>query len=209
MRRGAWPVSKYCATGSGSRLSVEGQEIDVEMLTDAGAEAMHEGRIDGTERAERGREIGDRAADPRGRLTRHAGERHQPAHALRDRVVAGTPGVGARLPESGDRGVDNAGVCRADRLIAQAKPVSHSRQKVLHDDVGAAGELEGQPGALRVLQLDGDPTLATVDGRERGAHAVAAQPGAHIVASTRALELDHVSPGVRPWGPECGGGEYP
>ena len=48
-----------------------------------------------------------RASGPRPRL---AGDRHEPAHALRDLVETGTVGKRAILTEARDGGIDQAGV---------------------------------------------------------------------------------------------------
>ena len=51
---------------------------------------------------EAGGEIGDRDADAHRALPRQAGDRHQPAHALRDLVEARAGRVGPVLAEAGD-----------------------------------------------------------------------------------------------------------
>ena len=66
----------------------------------------------------------------------HAGDGHQPAHALRDLVDAGALGVRPVLAEAGDRGVDDARVHRAHVVVVDAEPVLHRRAHVLDDDVG-------------------------------------------------------------------------
>ena len=54
-----------------------------------------------------GGEIGDRNADAHRPLSRQPGDRHQPAHALRDLVEARPTGIGAVLAEAGNAGIDD------------------------------------------------------------------------------------------------------
>ena len=66
-----------------------------------------EQRHQDAERAEdAGREVGDRDADAHRPLAGQAGDRHQPAHPLRDLVEAGPVAIGAGLAEPGDAGID-------------------------------------------------------------------------------------------------------
>ena len=89
------------------------------------------------ERAEQaGAEIGDRNADAHRALARHAGDRHQPAHALRDLVEARPVAIGAVLAEAGDAGEDDALVDLAQRVVVDAEPVLHVGAEILHHHVG-------------------------------------------------------------------------
>ena len=66
-------------------------------------------RRQNAERAEQpGAEIGDRNADAHRALARQAGDRHQPAHALRDLIDAGPLAIRAVLTEAGNAGEDDA-----------------------------------------------------------------------------------------------------
>ena len=134
----------------------------------------------------------------------HAGERHEPAHALRDGVVAGLARERAGLAEAGDRGVDHRGVHRPDRRVAEAEPLRHPGQEVLDDHVGAPGQLEDEPCALGLLQIDRDPALVAVHRREGGAHLAVAPEGAHVVAAAGPLDLDHVGAQVAQEGRRVG-----
>ena len=87
-----------------------------------------EQRHEDAERAEKpGGEIGDRDADAHRPLPGHAGDRHQPAHALRDLVEAGPVAIGPVLAEAGNAGVDEARIDRAQRLVVDAEPASSRR----------------------------------------------------------------------------------
>src|SRR5262249_25973208 len=110
-------------------------------------------------------------------------------------------GEGARLPESADRRVDDARICRVHRLIAQAEPRRHAGEEVLDEHVGAARKLEREPRALRLLEVHRDPALVAIDGGEGGAHLPGPAQRAQIIAAPRPLELDDVRAEVAE---ECG-----
>ena len=81
-----------------------------------------EQRDQDAERAEQaGAEIGDRNADAHRALARQAGDRHQPAHALRDLVEARPVAIGAVLAEAGDAGEDDALVDLAQRRRSRCR----------------------------------------------------------------------------------------
>ena len=64
-----------------------------------------------------------------------AGDRHEPAHALRDLVEAGAVGVRPVLPEAADAGVDDARIDLAHRLVIDAEPQFHLRPVILNDHI--------------------------------------------------------------------------
>ena len=55
-----------------------------------------------------GGEVGDGDADPHRPFAGRAGDRHQPAHALRDLIEARALVIGAVLSEAGDAAIDDA-----------------------------------------------------------------------------------------------------
>src|SRR5206468_7172686 len=99
------------------KLGIEQGHVDMRALP--AALAPIEGGEDRDAGVEAGEEVDDRNADAHrpaaGLAVRKAGDAHQPAHALDDIVVAGTVGVGAVLPEAGDRGVYQPRVPAAER----------------------------------------------------------------------------------------------
>ena len=60
-------------------------------------------------------------ADPHRPFAGSAGDRHQPAHALRDLIEAGALVIGAILAEAGDAAIDDARVDLAQALIVDAE----------------------------------------------------------------------------------------
>ena len=121
-----------------------------------------------------------------------AGDAHHPAHALDDEVVAGALGVGAVLPEAGDRGVDQPRVGRAKRLRVEAELLEPADLEILDDDVGICGQPANQRRAFRLGEIDRRRLLSAVGAEEIGGDAVLAfavprrAPVARVVAAARA-----------------------
>ena len=168
---------------------------------------MHERGIDHAERHVGRRHVRHRAAHARRRMPGHARQRHEPAHALRDRVVAGLARERAGLAEAGHRGVDHRGIRRAHRRVAEAELLGHAGQEVLDDHVRAPRQVEGEPGALGLLQIHRDPALVAIDRREGRAHPAAAAESAQVVAAAGPLQLDDVGAQVAQQGRAVGPGD--
>jgi hypothetical protein len=168
---------------------------------------MHERCVDHAEGHVGRGHVGHRAAHARRGIARHAGERHQPTHALRDGVVAGLARERAGLAEAGHRGVDHSGIHRAHRRVAQAELLGHAGQEVLDDHVRPPRQLEGQPRALGLLQIHRDPALVAVHRRERRAHPAVAAQRAQVVAAAGPLQLDDVGAQVAQQGRAIGAGD--
>src|SRR5215213_8891292 len=112
------------------------QERGLHPLALAGNVALQQ-RGENTHGAEQpGGEVGDGDADPHRALARRAGDRHQPAHALRDLIEARPLVVGAILAEAGDAAIDDARVDLAQALIVDAEFALHVGTKILDHDVG-------------------------------------------------------------------------
>ena len=90
-----------------------------------------------TERGEHpGGEIGDRDAGADRSLSRQAGDRHQPAHALGNLVEAGPIGVGTVLAEPRNAGIDQAWIDLRQRLVIDAEALLYVGTEVLDHDIG-------------------------------------------------------------------------
>ena len=83
-----------------------------------------------------GGQIGDGDAHPHRPLAGQSGDRHQPAHALRDLIEPRTIAVRPVLAETRDAGIDDAFVDFLQRLIIDAEAEFHVRTVILHHDVG-------------------------------------------------------------------------
>ena len=85
-------------------------------------------------------------------------------------------------------------VARVDVLGAEAPLLHRAGAEVLEHDVGARGQLGGDPLALGLAQVERDAALVAGEDRPPQAVVVVAQaaPVAHRVADARRLDLDHV-----------------
>ena len=117
---------------------------------------------------------------------------------LDDRVVDALLGVRSFLSEAADRDVDETRVQLAQALGAQPQLVDHAGAEVLDEDVCGADEVEQDPDAAFLLQVEDEGPLAPVDRREPGrdAAALGSQP-AHDVAARGRLDLDHFGALIR------------
>ena len=142
---------------------------------------------------ESGAEVGERHARLRRRalLARDADD---PAHALRDQVVAAPRRIRARPAETAHRAVDEPWVHGAERVVAEPQALGHAGPVVLDEDVGALRQPLDDLHAFRALEVHGEPTLAAVHRHERRAVAVLRDRGqlARGLARARRLDLDHV-----------------
>jgi len=86
------------------------QQRGLHPLTFAGDIALQKRREDADRAKQPGGEVGHGNADPHRTLARRAGDRHQPAHALRDLIEPRTLVIGAILSETGDTAIDDARV---------------------------------------------------------------------------------------------------
>src|SRR6185503_10011382 len=134
---------------------------------------------------------GDGRAGAHRALPGQAGYRHQPAHALRDLVEAGTVAVGAVLAEARDAGEDDPRVQLLERLEVYAEAVLHVRAVVLDHHVGGLHQARQDLARLRDLEVERQRALVAVQVLHvrpvaRPAHALVR------VHARRRLDLDHV-----------------
>ena len=134
-------------------------------------------------------QVVDRNADAHRPLARQAGDRHQPAHALRDLIDAGAMAVRPVLAEAADAAVDDARVDRLHVVVRHLQPVLHLGAHVLDDDVGGLHQAHERRVALRRLQVQRHRALVAVQVLEVEAVAVA---GDVLAVGRRRLDLDDV-----------------
>ena len=115
-------------------LRLQQRRLDVLALLGFLAFEQRDQNAEGGEHA--GGEVGDRDADAHRSLTRQAGDRHQPAHALRDLIEARPIGIGPVLAEAGNAGVNDARIDLGERLVVDTEPLLHVGPEILHHDVG-------------------------------------------------------------------------
>ncbi len=181
----------------GERREGAGEQVDLDSLPLAAALAggqRGEYRDGG---AEPGDHVDERHAHLRRVALRRAGDRHQAAQRLYERVIAGHRSAGPGA-EAGDRAVDQPGVRGGERPRREPEALERPGLEVVDEDVGAPGELAGELGVVVVLEVERDRALVAVDGEEVGRGPVLRlrwAPGPRLVPGG-SLDLDHVRPEV-------------
>jgi len=147
-----------------------------------------------------------------------AGDAHQAAHRLEDRVVTGARRVRPGLAETGHRAIDDAGIDRLDRFVIQPVALEIADLVILHHHVAGLCELADDVLALGRGDIDGDRLLVAVGAEiERvvvvllalGIDEIGRAEGARVVAGAGTLDLDHVSAEVGQHLRGQGSGEHP
>ena len=151
--------------------------------------ALDDGDGDAVRAEDAGAKVGDRDADAHRALAGQSGDRHQPAHALRDLVESRPQAVRPVLAVAGDAGVDEARVDRGHRLVVDAELSLHVGTEVLDQHVGLQHQLLEDRDALGRLQVQRHAALVAVDVAEVAAFARAADAFA-FVHRRRHLDLD-------------------
>ena len=153
-------------------------------------------RGENAERAEQARaQVGDRNADAHGPLPRQAGDRHQPAHALRDLVEARPVAIGTVLAEAGDAGIDDALVDLFQQLVIDAETFLHVGTEILHHHVGLLHQAIEHLARRLVFQIERDRALVAMQILEiRAAPRAAHGLGALFF---RCVDLDDIGAPVR------------
>ena len=136
-----------------------------------------------------GRQIGDRDADAHRPLPRQAGNRHQPAHSLRDLIETRTVAIRPALSETGDAGVDQARVDRLQRLVVDAKAGLHVGPVILDHDIRVAHQLAEDLDPLGRFQVQRQAALVAVQVLKIRTVARTAEP---FAGAGRRLDLDHL-----------------
>jgi len=127
------------------------------------------------------------------RPVRWAGDAHQAAHGLDERVVARERGAGC-LAEAGDLAVDDPRVRSGDRVVTDAEPLERARPEVGDDHVCALAQAARELAAGVVAQVERDRAFVAVGGVVVGRTALGVgrrRPPPRVVPGRR-LDLHHV-----------------
>src|ERR1019366_6293470 len=138
------------------------QQRSLPPLTYARDLALQKSRENPVGAEQPGREVRHRDADPHRSLARRAGDRQQPAHALRDLIEAGALVIGAILAEAGDAAVDDARIDLVQALVIDAEPRFHIGAEVFDHDVGLLHETPEHFEAPGILQVKRHRALVAV-----------------------------------------------
>src|SRR4029453_2127705 len=158
-----------------------------------GAHAVQQ-RVDDAEGAEDpGGEIEERHAGADRRAARLAGDGHDAAEGLHQRLVAGAVLARAGASERRDRAVHQPRVDRRQLVVAQAEGLHRAGPEVLDQDVGAGDHALEDRHALRRLEVERHVPLVAVDDQERrGLPVLVRRPRARLVAARGVFDLDDV-----------------
>jgi hypothetical protein len=106
------------------------------------------------------------------------------------------------------RPVDDGGVGLGDRVVVKAEVVDLADAEVLDNDVGPRGEVAGDCGTLRVLEVEGEGAFAAVGDEGMGGFAVLGlAERAGPVAGAGRFELDDVGAVAREEHASIGAGD--
>src|SRR5207249_6677234 len=185
------------------------QQRAVHALAAAGAVAQPQGAEHAERAQDARRQIEERDAAADGCAAGLAGDRHDAAERLHERLVAGALGARARAAEGRDGAVDEPRVFPRQRLVAEAELLHRPRAEVLDQDVGRRGEAPHEGDAVRLLEIDGDAALVAVVDEVAGGLAVLVRgPRARFVTDARVLDLDHVGAEVSEQRAAVGAGQH-
>ncbi len=189
------------------------QHRDVEVGALTGAIAAAQGGQDRAEGVGAGQHVGGLEVRRARRRLVALVEVHHPGGRVDDvgEGLALAPRAG--LAEARDRAVDEIGLDRGHRGVAQAELLDDAGGEVLDEDVGDPAEIGDDPAALRVAQVHRDAFLAHVDADEVGGLVGAARLDLevvlpHVVALARPLDLDHARAQVGEQARAVGAGEH-
>ncbi len=166
------------------------EQADVDDLAFAGTLAMPERRERSDCRVQRGVTIDHRRGGADRLAVALAGQGHETAHRLTQRIEGRALGVGTVLPEAGHRNENDAGVQLAQALVAEAHLRDHTRAEVLEDDVRLFDERGEYPLPARVAKVEADTLLAAVVNREVDALAAHHRRMRAGLLTARRLDLD-------------------
>ncbi len=125
-----------------------------------------QGRQHADRRMQRGVAVDDRGGGAERAADRRAGQVHQPAHRLAQRVKGRAVAIGAVLAKTRHRAQNDIGLYFAQPVIAKAHLVHDAGAEILQHDVGGLDQLREHLLAAGVAQVEAEALLAAVVDRE-------------------------------------------
>src|SRR4029077_91918 len=199
-RRVARPERARRRAGEQIALGVEGEQAHrgleqraVDPLAQSGALPLDD-RVGDAERAQdAGGQVEERDAGPHRLATRLAGDGHDAAEGLHQRLVARAVLARAGAPERGDRAVDEPPVDLRQHVLAEPEGLHGAGAEVLDDHVRVLHQPLDHLDGLRRLQVERDAALVPIEEQVRGGLPVLVRrPGARLVAGPGVLHLHDV-----------------
>jgi hypothetical protein len=163
----------------GEHAHLDVQQRDVDVAAASGLFALGERRENADHRIDAAEDIGERDADPHRLAIRRSRNRHDPAHALDQQIIAGAMRIGPVLAKARDRAVDKTGVEARKVFIVEAELSETPDLEVLDQDVGARRQLAHDLAAFLGLEVHLDRALAAVRRVVIGGAEIAAIGGRH------------------------------
>ena len=174
---GLFPLSKYMPAPHDSTPSVaSSSEVSTSCPRPVVTRAKQR-ELDALRREDPREQVRDRDADARRPDLVGAGEAHQPAHRLRDRVEAGPRRVGAVGAEARDAAHHETRVAPQQLGGREAERGEHARAEVLHQHVRALEQSREHVSSRRLLHVERERALAAIGGQEEVVVARRPAPG--------------------------------
>ena len=167
---------------------------DIDDAALAGTLALVKRGHDGGIEMNAGAEIAQRRAGLDRRLIGIAGRIDDAAHCLHHQIHGGVVAIRAIFPVSRARPIDQSRIDLVQIRGADAEAVDDARREVLHQDVGARGQLAQQLAAFLGLEIERDRLLVGVQHRKREGGPAHVAAAAQMLAPER-LDLDDLRAG--------------
>ena len=171
------------------------------MLAPARAVALFDGSQNADRAVKPGHNIGHGNAHLLRLAAGFAGDRHQPRHALDQKIISGTSGIRPILPEAGDRTVDEPRVEVFQAAVIQPVFGKAADLEVFDQDVGVSDQGADFLLPLGRAEIGGDRGFAAIGRIEIGGGSIAVTfdegraPAAGVVTFRR-FDLDHPGPQI-------------
>ncbi len=182
------------------RQIIRGRDLDhgqrrihqaaIDELALAGLVAVAQGGEGADRRMQRGVAVDQRGGGAERLADRRAGQAHQPAHRLAERVEGGALAIGAVLAEAGDRGQDDVRLQLAQPVVAEPHLRHRPGTEVFEHDIGARHQRGEDLLAARGPQVEAEALLAAVVDREIDALAAHQRLRLARLLAAQLLDLD-------------------
>ena len=199
--RGEFAIGQIVGAGIDQPCDLRVEQRDVDVLTFTRGVAVLQRRQNADAGIHARHHIRDAHTDFHRLARRHAGETHDAAHALNEKVISRSAGVGAGMAKPRDGAVDQPWIALTQLFVRQTIFGEPAGLVVLHQNVGLGQQLVNQRVAFIASNIDGNGALVAI-GRKVvrtfvGGVALAVldigrAPLAGVVAFVGTFHLDHI-----------------
>ena len=178
------------------------QKRHINVLSTPCATALMHGCQNGCDRIDAGENIRRGNARALRLAIGFAGDRHQPAHALNDIVIARAMRIGAVLTETGDRTIDQARIDLAQAVIVHAVFGQTAHLEVFNQDIRITHQFAHMLLTFLGRQINRDRGFAAIARMEIRRRRLAVvfnerRPPAARIIPARGFDLDHFRTQIR------------